>query len=400
MKRIIAVAATLLTAAGALAATAEAGSASTCEPNGAGCTAAGTYAGPNAVINADYSGFKVVWTESVVQPYSSGVPLYWTAYMTYTNISSSTLTLGCPGDWTDPAFVSEYMSGGSGDDGLVSAGSTICSEDPDENQPVASGASFTAWAAFHNVPWPGSAVAITWGDAGRSAAVYPFGTSTPPPPPTHSPPPPAPAQPSCPAASSPSWAGYVVCGSHLTSVHATWTVPAAHGGGYQGAAFWAGLGGLGNVPLEQLGTTSNVEKGRADYQAWWEIVPFDPVFLSAAKYPVHPGDTMTAMVQLAHGDQYTMVLRDSSRHRNWTFFFVDTFPGGNHASAEVVVEDSDGRHLSVPLTNFGSVTFSQVEVNNSVMAPYRPTQYTFGGGRVSVSQLGSGAQFSVKYRHS
>jgi len=148
--------------------------ASVCQSDGTGCTKAGTYAGPDTVISNDYSGFKVVWTSSVVQPYSAGVPLYWTAYMTYTNISSGSLTLTCPGDWVDASYVSEQMSGGDGDDGGVSAESTTCTENPDESVTVAPGGTFTAFATFHNVPWPGSAVAITWGDAGTSAAAYPF----------------------------------------------------------------------------------------------------------------------------------------------------------------------------------------------------------------------------------
>ena len=148
--------------------------ASVCQPDGTGCTQAGTYAGPDTVISDDYSGFKVVWTSSVVQPYSSGVPLYWTAYLTYTNISSSSLTLTCPGDWVDASYVAEQMSGGDGDDGMVSAESTTCTEDPDESVAVAPGGTFTSFATFHNVPWPGSAVAIEWGDAGTSAPAYPF----------------------------------------------------------------------------------------------------------------------------------------------------------------------------------------------------------------------------------
>ncbi len=149
--------------------------ATVCEPDGTGCTKAGTYAGPNAVINSDLSGvFKVVWTESVVQPYSSGVPLYWTAYITYTNFSSSDQTLSCPGDWPDASFVAENMSGGKGDDGTVPAQSTTCSEDPDLAVTVPPGGTHTSFATFHNVPWPGSAVALQWGDVGMSAYVYPF----------------------------------------------------------------------------------------------------------------------------------------------------------------------------------------------------------------------------------
>lgn len=136
--------------------------------------AQGAYAGPNAVISNNYSGFKVVWTSSVVQRYSTGVPLYWTAYITYTNITSASLTLTCPGDWADAPYVAESMSGGAGDDGMVSAESTYCSKTPDAAVTVPPGGTLVSYATFHNVPWPGSAVAIRWGDAGTSASVYPF----------------------------------------------------------------------------------------------------------------------------------------------------------------------------------------------------------------------------------
>jgi hypothetical protein len=179
MKKIIVIAAALFTLAGVSAATATASSASVCEPNGAGCTQPGDYPGLNALISSDYSGFQVVWTESVVQQSSSGVPVYWTAYLTYTNIGSSTLTLGCPGDWPDSSYVSEHMSGGSGDDGTVSAAGTSCSENPGLAEPVPPGGTYTLDATFNNVPWPGSAVAITWGSGGTSPYVYPFGSSPP-----------------------------------------------------------------------------------------------------------------------------------------------------------------------------------------------------------------------------
>jgi hypothetical protein len=208
MKRLIVITAALLTLAGLSVATATAGSASVCEPDGLGCTPAGTYPGPNAVINSDYgSGFDVVWTESVVQPYSSGVPLYWTAYVTYTNNSASDLTLDCPSDTA--SVIAEHMSGGSGDDGTVYSDTSNCTEDPGYTATVPPGGSVTDWATFHNVPWPGSAVSITWGDIGTSGYVYPFPASSPPPPAPAPPPPPSP--PSHPAYHSVTLFGLVTC---------------------------------------------------------------------------------------------------------------------------------------------------------------------------------------------
>jgi hypothetical protein len=66
------------------------------------------------------------------------------------------------------------MTGGKGNDGTVDAQTTTCSLEPSLAERVAPGGSFTAFAIFDNVPWPGVAVAITWGNAGTSPYVYPF----------------------------------------------------------------------------------------------------------------------------------------------------------------------------------------------------------------------------------
>ena len=148
--------------------------ATVCQPDGTGCTRAGKYHDPNALLSSNYTGFEVTWTSTSVQPYSSGVPLYWTAGLTYKNVESSTLTLGCPGNWANASTVREYMSGGEGNDGMVAADSTTCSENPSWTASVAPGGIAEVYVTFHNVPWPGVAVAIEWGDAGTSAYIYPF----------------------------------------------------------------------------------------------------------------------------------------------------------------------------------------------------------------------------------
>lgn len=194
MKRLIVIAAALLTLGVMSIVTADVSSASVCQSDGTGCTMAGTYPGPNALINSDYGGFRVVWTESVVQPYSSGVPLFWTVWATYTNIDSSTLSLTCPADVSGLSALQEHMTGGSGDDGTVSAYSTTCTDDPSFSTEVPPGGSAQVYTTFHNVPWPGSAVSITWYTVGTTAYVYPFASSSPSPsssPSSSSPPPPS-----------------------------------------------------------------------------------------------------------------------------------------------------------------------------------------------------------------
>jgi cutinase len=153
---------------------------SVCQGNGAGCTEAGIYPGLNALINGSYDGtMTAVWTSSTVQPYSSGVPLYWTAYVTYTNISSGDVTLSCPGSGSDSSGgIAEIMSGGSGDDGLVYASSSFCSENPGWQEVVPPQGTSLDYATFHNVPWPGSTVSLQWGGVGTSPSVSPFVNAT------------------------------------------------------------------------------------------------------------------------------------------------------------------------------------------------------------------------------
>ena len=259
-------AAALLTLFGVSVVTAIASSASVCQSGGTGCTPAGVYPGPDIVINSHYGGFKVVWTKSVVQPYSSGVPLYWTAYITYTNTSNSIRTLACPAPGTQA--ISEHMSGGSGNDGTVNASSSNCTQHPGQTVIVLPGHSYTDQATFHNVPWLGSAVAITWGNVGTSSYVHPFESIV-----------------------TAEWSGYGVYpsvqGDTLKHVSALWAVPkvtcptkgiSSHGAWGPRAAVWVGLTGTldsvyttGNAYLPQIGTNSKCVSGKPQYSGVYQL---------------------------------------------------------------------------------------------------------------------------------
>ena len=55
-------------------------------------------------------------------------------------------------------------------------------DNPDWSADVPPGRTAQVYTTFHNVPWPGGAVAITWYTAGTTAYVYPFGSNSSPPP--------------------------------------------------------------------------------------------------------------------------------------------------------------------------------------------------------------------------
>src|ERR1700761_4255168 len=92
---------------------------------------------------------------------------------------------------------------------------------------------------------------------------------------------------------SANWAGYVArskAGQHFSSVSGSWVQPAVSadsGRGY--SAFWVGIGGAGqhSKKLEQVGTSADVVNGKAQYSAWYELVPAPETKVNLA---IHPGD--------------------------------------------------------------------------------------------------------------
>jgi hypothetical protein len=383
MKRIFIVAAMLFTLVGMSVVSASVASASVCQSNGTSCTAAGTYSGPNAVINGNYGAFSVVWTSSVVPSYST-VPSPWTVYITYTNVTLFSQTLGCPGNWVNASYVSEEMSDGSGNDGGVAAASTTCSQNPGLNVTVPSGGTYRSFATFGNVPWPGSTVAIQWGDAGTTASVTPW---------------------ICPKASSP-WGGYVACGVNADSVSAKWNVPPAiqDGNPNSGAAFWVGLGGT-TTNLEQTGTASDMVNGSPVYLAWYELTPAKPIALS--NKPVQFGDIMSGTVSLTNGDQYHFALTDhgppGSSTDKWVFTKTVTYSKGGHNSGEALAEDSGGRDSlppGCPLTDFSTVAFSGIKIDGYSIGSYHPSVYQMVDNKATVSSLRNGTAYTAYFQHS
>jgi hypothetical protein len=160
------------------------------------------------------------------------------------------------------------MSGGSGDDGTVPAGTTSCSQDPGHTVTVPPNGTYTAFAIFHNVPWPGSAVSITWGNAGTSPSVNPFKASPPGQPLTTVP--------------NPNFAGYSAypAAGDATGAWGNWIVPKITcTKAYPNArvAIWAGLFGSnksigdGTAWLPQIGTVSMCYQGSPRYVLGWQM---------------------------------------------------------------------------------------------------------------------------------
>ena len=149
----------------------------------------------------------------------------------------------------------------------------------------------------------------------------------------------------------------------FNDVTGSWTQPKARcvKGGRDAAAFWVGIGGFNedSSTLQQLGTTAQCSsRGVATYFVWWEIVPAGEV---RVPLKVRPGDRVTAAV-LVNGSKVTMSIKNTTRRTRFSTTVTVSQPL-DVSSAEWIAEapslcSSDGLCEVVPLTNFGTVAFS------------------------------------------
>jgi peptidase A4-like protein len=169
---------------------------------------------------------------------------------------------------------------------------------------------------------------------------------------------------------SSNWSGYVA-GASDTAATATsfatvagrWVQPkvSCTSGRQSASAFWVGLGGSSETSqaLEQIGTEADCNaSGKATYSMWYELVPAGSVPI---KLKVLPGNVITASVAV-QGTKVTVQIRNVSRRTKFTKVLRMSSP--DTSSAEWVAEapsacNSRGRCVVLPLTNFGTVSFTQ-----------------------------------------
>lgn len=167
------------------------------------------------------------------------------------------------------------------------------------------------------------------------------------------------------AMTSVNWAGYAAAGAagQFTSVSTSWTQPAVTCNATNTfSSFWVGLDGDGTNTVEQTGTEADCSNGAAAYSGWWEMFPNAPVFYNN---PVAPGDQMSASVTANGNGNFTLTLSDATQ--NWSQTTQQTNANAQLGSAEVIAEaPSNGTVL--PLSNFGTVTFSNATVNGAAIA--------------------------------
>ncbi len=200
------------------------------------------------------------------------------------------------------------------------------------------------------------------------------------------------------AMTSQNWAGYASAGNAgtFTSVSASWTEPAVTCTATDTfASFWAGLDGDGTNTVEQTGTEADCDAGAATYQGWFEMFPAAPVFYDN---PVEPGDAMSASVAADGGGAFTLTLTDSTQ--GWNQTTNQTSDTAQLGSAEVITEaPSDGTVL--PLSNFGTVSFTDATADNTAIGNENPSALTMASANdvteATPSALTGGNAFVVTW---
>ncbi|HEY0178301.1 MAG TPA: G1 family glutamic endopeptidase, partial [Dokdonella sp.] len=118
---------------------------------------------------------------------------------------------------------------------------------------------------------------------------------------------------------------------------------------------WIGLNGFGNNTVQQAGVAISCATGVPTYQAWYEMFPALPVYISTAAYPISAGDTIFIWVTSYRNlnGTYTITIEGNG----WSFQTMQSGGPTTAISAEAVTESP----LNPPsYPNFGTIQFMQL----------------------------------------
>jgi len=151
---------------------------------------------------------------------------------------------------------------------------------------------------------------------------------------------------------SSNWSGYAATGGNFTSVTGTWTVPTVTGSVAGADATWVGIGGIDTRDLIQAGTQASVNGGDVEYEAWIEMLPASshPVSLT-----VNPGDSVTVTLTQKGGIDWAITMKNNTTGGRYATTVQYT---SSNASAEWVQEAPSAGRGTIPLDDFGTLTFT------------------------------------------
>ena len=198
---------------------------------------------------------------------------------------------------------------------------------------------------------------------------------------------------------SSNWSGYAATGAKFTSVTASWVQPTGHcTSATSYSSFWIGLDGDGSNSVEQTGSEVDCSGGSPQYYAWYEMYPAYPVNFPGT---VRPGDHFTSSVTESGSGSFTLKLSDTTQ--GWSKTVTKTLRNAALASAEVIAEAPSSGSGVLPLTNFGTASFTNATANGQPIGNFSPDNITMGSGsttKATTSALSGGNAFSVTWKHS
>ena len=116
--------------------------------------------------------------------------------------------------------------------------------------------------------------------------------------------------------------------------------------------------------------------------------------------PVRPGDAFTASVTADRVGRFTLTITDSTA--NWSYQTTQRANKAALYSAEVIAEAPSSRSGVLPLTNFGSVSFSNSSANGVSLASLNPDRIDMVSGgttKASTGSISSSGGFTVTWKH-
>jgi hypothetical protein len=187
---------------------------------------------------------------------------------------------------------------------------------------------------------------------------------------------------------SSNWSGYnigadypqVTTGTLFTSISGQWIVPTAtqHTSGQaEDSATWVGIGGgcvddncdATDSTLIQAGTEQDVnKKGKAHYDAWWEIIPETETEVSL---PVSAGNKIEVSIsQTSTAGDWSIVIKNLSTHQQFTTTQA-------YSSSEDTVEWIEETPLEIGGTGTGIAAMPNLSTVHFVHSTYNGANSAF-----------------------
>jgi uncharacterized repeat protein (TIGR02543 family) len=169
------------------------------------------------------------------------------------------------------------------------------------------------------------------------------------------------------------WTGYIDTGGTFSAVSGNWVVPTVTCTETAYSSQWVGIDGSGDGTVEQDGTEADCVGTTPVYDAWYEMFGDSnvdsgyEVELSPSSYPVAPGNVMRGSVSYASGT-WTLAIADTTAGWSYSIPIATPSPPPAQLSAEWIMETPEVCNPTCglePLSDFGSVTFSNASVTSN-----------------------------------